>query len=284
MAVTKRQKAFTLVELLVVISIIALLLSIMLPALNKARDAGRKIVCKNNMRQIGLGSNLFAYNHSGVIPTFAGTITSMPSSSKLPCNANNAMWYNWVGLLEPSITGKPLNEVGMYKGTSGYSQKIWWCPNDRVSRVGGFPWWGGVSYGLSAALYNRLGYPAYGPRDGQIQDGVKLDSLKSPSCRMYVSEHGKTLNLPPIPTWMYIPVVTCSGPDARTFKDYYGNSYFGAPGNYHEGVSNSIFADGHVVSLKFADLAYRRDNTTMNGANDFWGWYMWPFVLRIPDL
>ncbi len=63
-----RKRGFTLVELLVVIGIIALLISILLPALNKAREAARNVQCLSNMRQIGIMIQMYANLNNGYGP------------------------------------------------------------------------------------------------------------------------------------------------------------------------------------------------------------------------
>ena len=63
-----KRTGFTLVELLVVIGIIALLISILLPSLNKAREAARRVKCISNMRQIVLAMNMFAQDNKGLMP------------------------------------------------------------------------------------------------------------------------------------------------------------------------------------------------------------------------
>ncbi len=55
-----KSRAFTLIELLVVIAIIAILMAVLMPALNLARDQGRKMVCSNNLHSIALANHLYA--------------------------------------------------------------------------------------------------------------------------------------------------------------------------------------------------------------------------------
>ena len=63
----KKQK-FTLIELLVVIAIIAILASMLLPALQKARDAGKKALCVSNLKQLGYATTMYTGDYDGMLP------------------------------------------------------------------------------------------------------------------------------------------------------------------------------------------------------------------------
>src|SRR5271157_1017399 len=101
---SRRRRGFTLIELLVVISIIGVLVGLLLPAINSAREAGRRTQCQNNIRQLALALNAFA-GRKNVLPA-AGTFfedTTTPATSAANSVLTSAMGSGSTGITAGSI-------------------------------------------------------------------------------------------------------------------------------------------------------------------------------------
>ena len=98
------RKAFTLVELLVVIAIIGILIALLLPAIQAAREAARRLSCTNNMRQIGVGLLNYENARGCFPPSDTASYDTVNSTWPLPPSTNKK--WGWGALILPYLENK----------------------------------------------------------------------------------------------------------------------------------------------------------------------------------
>ncbi|GIW82711.1 MAG: hypothetical protein KatS3mg105_4518 [Gemmatales bacterium] len=159
-------RAFTLIELLVVIAIIGVLIGLLLPAVQKVREAANRIKCTNNLKQIGLAW----HNHAdalGAFPTGGGrccaTIGNLTVISGVPATLQAQNW-GWGFQILPYVEQENLwRNCGTNQSNAIVALSIYTCPtlHSPTLMSPNTPWWGGYQ-------------PSRGNQDYGACDGVRF--------------------------------------------------------------------------------------------------------------
>src|SRR5262249_36245474 len=122
LAIGKAPRAFTLVELLVVITIIGMLIALLLPAINAAREAGRLSTCKNNQKQISLALISYANAHNSTFPGWENKVTT---------NSGTIVTAPWPVMILPDLERSDLWNTFKSTGTiNPVMIRVFVCPSD----------------------------------------------------------------------------------------------------------------------------------------------------------
>lgn len=219
--VMKKKAMFTLIELLIVISIIAILAGMLLPALNKARETARAIQCTSNLKTIGTVSAMYLSENEDVL---------FPSTDA----TGGSPWYN--------TTTHTLNFVRMLLnksdwGTMHVPKKVL-CP--QVER-----WkcleYGGTTVGIWARYIGtvRISFYAINCSQTTTQNGYRamhLRKVKSPSAKVqWIETRGKESSTSSEGKW-----------DIAYWVNQDNDPEAGGVAYSHNSRANALFFDGHV--------------------------------------
>lgn len=158
-------KAFTLVELLVVVAIIALLLAILTPALQGAREVAKSTVCLSGLRQIGMATMMYSDENQNVLPVFCPNVAIW--KHLLGLKNTDASWQN-------SLMQYTNNEPGDLSWGSE-DMGVWQCPDVEIKEDPG-----------RAINSTSFYFPIYSP---EAPRWLRMDDIQSPSGFLFFADH-----------------------------------------------------------------------------------------------
>lgn len=264
--INKEMTGFTLIELLVVISIIALLVAILLPALQSTRAAARASVCKSNLRQLGVGIQLYTTENSDWLP-----IREPPSGTRY----NNPPTYTFQRMHTQLVgQGYIPGEVTNNGRNVQNSNDVFRCPSD--------PTYSGESdtvdgsYRGHSYIANTTVLPQNNNYFGSAPIGAfKITQYNSPSYRLVLTEKDGSFVGGPVIQHHTVGLVGAGGSNLQRMID----SVVGRHGGNEkatDGSANILFLDSHVSDLRYEQIvetAVERSTVNINAEEprELWG-------------
>jgi prepilin-type N-terminal cleavage/methylation domain-containing protein len=229
-------QAFTLIELLVVIAIIAILASMLLPALSRAKSKALKTSCLNNLRQIGLFVQYYTDDYKDVFPAHR---------NGFPCIDNpdaTISLTNWWGT---AVVGYAQTQTNLFhcpaiKGRQMENGAIWDWAFD-CHKVGY-----GINSFFDALWPYQGGSFAYGSFTFTTQRWLKRAAVKSPSDNFLIGDAQPGVN----GTWSS----SCWWPNACMKAPSASTMYEGVEMVRHGGIGVMMFADGHSEARRDSQI------------------------------
>jgi prepilin-type N-terminal cleavage/methylation domain-containing protein len=261
----KRRCAFTLVELLVVIAIIGILVALLLPAVQAAREAARRLQCTNNLSQLALA----VQNYEGAYRVYPpGTIDEQGPIANVP----QGYHHNWMTQLLPYIehtsTYRHVNfDVGVYDAANAKPRQVdircFLCPSDySEDRTIGHSNYAACHHDVEAPIdveNNGMFFLNSGVRYSEILDGTtntlflgekiladKNDLGWMSGTRATLRNTGDPINFDLRTSWRdtYDDETEAVDPARQS------NEFVGGFSSRHPGIIIAAFGDGHVRAIR----------------------------------